>query len=122
MASNPDAIFELRYVVDRSFSEKAMQIFADDMRLVHKESVVKQVEAVQKDVSLLAVIAKGNRDYWLILPDGRLVFWRFSWDGSPVKWKSLKSSAWDCSNYQDKCVGAIVSTNGTLAPAMNRKR
>lgn len=93
MAANPDAIFELRYIVDRSFSEKAMQIFADDMRLVHKESVVKQVEAVQKDVSLLAVIAKGNRDYWLILPDGRLVFWRFSWDGSPVKWKSLKSSA-----------------------------
>ena len=114
MRSHPDATFELRYVTDRSFSEKAMGIFAADMRLANKESVVKQVEAVQKDVSLLVVLAHGNRDYWLILPHGRIVFWRFYWSGSPIKWESLKSSAWECSNYGDKCIGAIVSRNGTL--------
>ena len=119
MRSQPDAIFELRYVGDRSFSEKAMEIFAADMRLANKKSVVKQVEALQKDVSLLVVLARGNRDYWLILPDRRVVFWRFYSVGSPVKWEALKSSAWKCSNYGDKCVGAIVSTTGK--PDMRRE-
>src|SRR5689334_3308025 len=61
MRSHSDATFELRYVGDRSFSKKAMEIFAADMHLANKESVIKQVEAVQKDVSLLIVLAHGNR-------------------------------------------------------------
>jgi hypothetical protein len=114
MHSEPNFSFELRFVGDRSFSEKAMQIFAADMRLKGKESLVKEVEAVQKDVSLLAVGWKYNKDYWLVLPDKRMVLWRFSMYRPPLKWKELNSSAWDCSRYQDKCVGAIISTDGTL--------
>ena len=112
--SNPRTYFELRYVGERSFSEKAMQVFAADMRLQKKESLVKEVEAVQKDVSLLAVGWKYNRDYWLVLPDKRVVLWRFHHYGEPIRWPSLASSAWNCSNYQGKCVGAMIATDGTV--------
>lgn len=106
--------FELRYVGDRSFSEKAMQIFAADMRLQNKESLVKEVEAVQKDVSLLLTGWKYNWDYWIILPDKRVILWRFNHYRPPVKFPSLASSAWDCSKYQNKCIGALISADGEL--------
>lgn len=108
---------ELRFVGRRSFSEKAMQIFAADMRLRGKESLVKEVEAVQKDVTLLAVGWKYNRDYWLVLPDKRVVLWRSYAD--PIKWEWLKSSGWDCSNYGDHCIGAIISTSGRVIGQSN---
>jgi hypothetical protein len=49
--SHPRLAFELRFVGDRSFSEKAMQIFAADIKLNGKESLAKEVEVVQRDVS-----------------------------------------------------------------------
>jgi len=112
--SNSRMGFELRFVSDRSFSAKAMQIFASDMRLKGKESLVKEVEKVQEGISLLAVGWKYNRDYWLVLPDNRIVLWRFNMYRGPVKWEALKSASWDCSKYQDKCVGAIISPDGSV--------
>lgn len=114
MLSNPRIGFELRFVDDRSFSEKAMKIFAADMRLKGKESLVKEVEAVKRDVSLLAVGWKYNKDYWLVLPDKRVILWRFNTYRPPIKWKELDSSAWDCGNYQGKCIGAVISSDGML--------
>jgi hypothetical protein len=112
--SNPRTYFQLRYVGDRSFGEKAFQIFAADMRLQKKESLVREVEAVQKEVSLLSIGWRYNRDYWLVLPDKRVVLWRFNRYGKPIKFPSAASSAWDCSKYQDKCVGAMISVDGEL--------
>lgn len=112
--SHPRTTFELRFVGDRSFSKKAMQLFAADMRLKGKESLVKEVEAVQDEVSLLSVGWNYTRDYWLILPNKRIVLWRFDAFGSPVKGKQLSGSAWDCSNYGDHCIGAIISRDGRV--------
>ena len=114
IGKNPRMNFELRFVRDRSFSEKAMQLFAADMRLKGKESLVTEVERVQKEVSLLAVGWKYFRDYWLILPDKRIVLWRFNQYRPPIKWETLKSNSWDCSNYQGRCLGAIISTEGAV--------
>lgn len=115
VSSNARVGFELRFVGDRSFSEKAMRIFADDMRLKGKESLVKEVEAVQKDVSLLAVGWKYYRDYWLVLPDKRVVLWRYNTHRTaPLKWETEGFVAWDCSNYQAKCVGAVISPDGKV--------
>jgi hypothetical protein len=110
----PGTTFELRFVGDRSFSKKAMQLFAADMRLKGKESLVREVEAVQNEVSLLSVGWMYTRDCWLILPDKRIVLWRFHTAGSPIKWKRLGRSAWDCSNYGDQCIGAIISRDGRV--------
>src|SRR5262249_807881 len=42
LAAQPRTKVELRYVTDRSFSEKAMKIFTEDMRLGGKESLAKE--------------------------------------------------------------------------------
>jgi hypothetical protein len=110
--SHPRIPFELRFVGDRSFSEKAMQIFAADMKLKRKESLAREIEAAQKEVSLLAIGWVWGREYWLVLPDKKIVVWRFR--ESSIKWTSLQASAWECSNYYSKCSGAIISRNGSL--------
>lgn len=114
MRSQATMNFELRFVGERSFSHKAMKIFAADMTLKHKEFLVKEIEAVQSEVVLLAVGWKYSRDYWLLLPDKRIVLWRFDTYGSPIKWGSLEPSAWECSNYQGRCIGAVISEDGKL--------
>lgn len=53
-----------------------------------KDSLVNEVEAVQKDASLLAVGWKYNRDYLIVLPDKRVVLWRYSMYGEPIKWEA----------------------------------
>ena len=107
--THPQLNYELRFVGDRSFSEKAMQSFTADMKLRGKEALVNEVAKIQKSVSLLVV---GYRTWLMVLPDKRVVLWRFK-DFDPAHlWKD-ESAAWDCT-YQGKCVGVVVSADGAL--------
>jgi hypothetical protein len=114
VALHPKVNVELRFVKDRSFSEKAMRVFADDMRHLGKESLVKDVAAVQKGTSLLLIGRTYYQGYWLVLPDKRMVLWRFIGDDSLLKWKSEKFNRKDCSDSQKECVGAVISPDGAL--------
>lgn len=93
-----------------------MSIFAADMRPKGKEALVGEVEAVQKDASLLLVGSGYPKDYWIVMPDKRVVLWRFSTYGEPIKWGAENLPAWDCGNYQGECIGAIISQDGTISP------
>jgi hypothetical protein len=110
IAAHPKDDFELRFVGDRSFSEKAMQSFAADMKPQGKEALISEVAAVQRDASLLVV---DYRTWLIVLPDKRVVFWRFNGSNTVQKWKEEKFATWDCS-YQGTCVGAIISQDGIL--------
>jgi hypothetical protein len=101
--------YELRFVGDRSFSEKAMQSFTADMKLKGKEALINELAKIQKSVSLLIV---GSRTWLIVLPDKTVVFWRFNGFDPTHLWKD-ESSAWDCT-YQGKCVGAVISPDGAL--------
>lgn len=109
---NPNTHLELRYVHDRSFSLKAMTVFAKDMKL--KEDLVKEIEKIQNDVCLLMVGRKYYQAYWLVLPDKRMVLWRFRGYDALLKWKRDELSRWDCADYQGECVGAVISSDGKL--------
>lgn len=109
----------LRYVKSRSFSEKAMEQFAADMRILGKQSLVAEVEKVQGEVALLSV--GGGLDYyqsyWLVLPDQKVILWRYGY--SPILPVSVdKLEARQCSDYHSgivKCIGAEISKDGHLS-------
>lgn len=107
--THPRLDYELRFVGDRSFSEKAMQSFTADMKLSGKESLVDEVAKIQKSVSLLVV---EYRTWLMVLPDKRVVLWRFDGFDPTHLWKN-ESAPWDCT-YQGKCVGMVVSADATL--------
>jgi hypothetical protein len=115
LAAHPKVNVELRFVKDRSFSERAMKHFTDDMKQLGKDSLAKEVAPVQKDVSLLLIGMTYGQGYWLVLPDKRVVLWRThgGYD-SLLKWKPENFNRKDCGEYQGECVGAVISQGGAL--------
>lgn len=102
----------LLWVEDTSFSNKAMKIFAADMHAAGKDLLAEEVRHVQKQVAVLTV---SYGDYWLVLPDRRMVLWRYESVSGLLGWKHFAAN--ECSDYQGVtggCVGAVVSPEGEL--------
>jgi len=110
LTSHPNIRFELRFVNDRSFSEKAMKIFAKDMG--RNQPLVNEVAVAQKEVCLLLVGRKYYEAYWLILPDRRMVLWRFRGHDALLKWNPTDFTSWKCDDYQGDCIGAVILSDG----------
>ncbi|MCC7307742.1 MAG: hypothetical protein IT173_09255 [Acidobacteria bacterium] len=106
----------LRFVGNRSFSEKGFGSFREDMKALGKADVVSEVEKVQDKVAVLSI--GGGLEYfqsfWLILPDGRSVVWR-QYYVSPLPQLTFvgKECAENRSNTKP-CVGALISREGEI--------
>jgi hypothetical protein len=104
----------LLWVHNQSLSDKAMQNFAADMHALGKDGLAEEVRRVRQDVALLNV---NYGDYWLVLPDRRMVLWRYDSVMGLLGWEKSDVSAQECTDYQTVtggCVGAIVSPDGEL--------
>jgi hypothetical protein len=110
----------LRFIKDRSFSEKAMHQFSADMKILGRESLIAEVEKVQREIALISL--GGGLDYyqsyWLVLPDQRVILWRYG--SSPILPVSIeRSNSKQCKGYDSgivKCVGVAFSKDGGLLP------
>jgi hypothetical protein len=107
---------DLQFVQGRSLSEKAMGVFANDMNGKGRADLTKLVAAVQEETAL--VVVQGV--YCLILPDKRVILWRF---GNPpgshavLKWTREDLSSTECASYRpitEWCAGAVISPDGNL--------
>jgi hypothetical protein len=112
---NPDRATTLLWVHDLSFSDKAMKQFAADMHVLRKDGLAKEVRTVQHDVAVLNV---SYGDWWLVLPDKRMVLWRYETVSGLLGFKKSDFSVHECTDYQGVtggCVGAVVSPEGEIA-------
>lgn len=113
-ARHPDQKMYIRFVHNRSFSEKAMQNFTADMKQLGKESLADEVARVQDKVALVFL------DYgsdWIVLPDKRMILWRHYLPASFLKWTQADFTFKRCAEYNANnggCVGTIVSADGVL--------
>jgi hypothetical protein len=106
---------ELLWVHDRSFSEKAMNLFAADMRAMGKSALADEVRAEQEEIALITI---QYGDYWLVLPDKSMVLWRYTSVSGLLNFKSSDFPFQRCSEYNTVtggCVGVVVLPEGTLA-------
>jgi len=104
----------LLWVHDKSLSDKALQNFAADMHALGKDALVNEVRQVQSQVAALNV---SYGDWWLVLPDRRMVLWRYESVMGLLGWKKSDFSAHECTDYQANnggCVGALISPDGEL--------
>jgi len=114
LADHPEQNMYIRFVHDRSFSVKAMQNFAADMKKLGKEPLANEVATVQ-DKAALVFLDYGSD--WVILPDKRMILWKHYLPASFLKWKATDFTFERCADYNANnggCVGAIVSADGTL--------
>ena len=115
-ANHPEQKMYIRFVHDRSFSDKAMQNFTADMKQLGKESLADEVATVRGKVALVFL------DYgsdWIILPDNRMILWRHYLPASFLKWTQADFTFKRCVDYNANnggCVGAVVSADGVLQP------
>lgn len=104
------------YVHGESLTDKAMHIFAEDMKAVGKNDLIKRVQAVQQEAALLET---GYGDYWIILPDKTAIMWRWQSLNHILKWKVGDFPAHECTDYRmvgGGCAGIVISPNGVAEP------
>jgi hypothetical protein len=114
----------ISFAEGRSFSEEAMLVFDADMKAMGKESLLQEVRAVQEQVALIDL--QGTNAYWLVLPDKRMVLWRFRTLPNVAPADSrLGLLKWTQANFTTterldawwpwrNCAGAVVSAEGNL--------
>jgi hypothetical protein len=113
-ANHAELKMYIRFVHGRSFSEKAMQNFAADMRELGKNSLADEVTKVQDKVALVFL------DYgsdWIILPDKRMILWRHYLPATFLKWTANDFNLQRCADYNENnggCAGALVSADGVI--------
>ena len=114
----------ISFAKGRSFSEEAMAVFDADIKAMGKESLLQEVRAVQEQVALIDV--QDSIAYWLVLPDKRMVLWRFhtlpnvapadsrlgllKWTQASFTTIERVDSWWPWRH----CAGSVVSAEGNL--------
>ncbi len=114
LAEHPEQPLYIRFVHDRSFSVKAMQNFAADMKGLNKESLANEVAAVQDRAALVFL---GYGSDWIILPDKRMILWRHYAPAGYLKWQATDFKIERCADYNANgggCVGSVVSPVGDI--------
>jgi hypothetical protein len=104
----------LLWVHNKSMSDKAMKNFAADMHDLKKDALAEEVRRMQDDV---AVVNVSYGDYWLVLPDKRMVLWRYQSVSGLLGLKQSEISSVECTDYQGAtggCVGLVVSPDGKV--------
>jgi hypothetical protein len=107
----------LQFVGGRSLSDAAMSVFADDMRLLGRDDILRRVAAVQEETVLIQI----NYTYCLILPDKDVILWRFH--NAPGNRRVLNWNrgedfpSTECTTHRSTaewCGGVVISPDGNL--------
>jgi hypothetical protein len=113
-AKYPKSGTTLLWVHDKSLSDKAFNNFAADMHAAGKDALVNEVRQVKSDVAVLNV---SYGDWWIVLPDRRMILWRYESVMGLLGWKKSDFHEHECTDYQGVtggCVGALISPDGEL--------
>jgi hypothetical protein len=100
------------YVHGNSFIDKAMKVFAADMKAIHRDDLITRVRAVQDKAALFE---SGHGDYWIILPDRTAILWRWQTLDHILKWNIGEFPAHECTDYRTVsggCAGVVISPDG----------
>jgi hypothetical protein len=112
--SHPQEPAWLFYVHGESVTDKAMHVFAADMKAAGRNDLVTRVRSVQHQAALFE---SGHGDYWIILPDKTAILWRWESLDHILKWKVNEFPAHECTDYRTVsggCAGVVISPDGVL--------
>jgi hypothetical protein len=115
---NPRVPVRISYVQDRSFGDKALRTFTEDMRFRDRPDLIEQVRAQQQDLALLIVGNTYSETYWILFPDKHMLLWRFGGASGLLKWSAADFSAGECADYKTNyggCSGRMITPDGDLA-------
>jgi hypothetical protein len=112
--NHPEQKMYIRFVHGRSFSDKAMQNFAADMKQLGKQSLADEVAKVQDKAALVFLDYGSN---WIILPNKTMILWKHYLPATFLKWTGADFEFGRCADYNANnggCVGMLISADGAL--------
>lgn len=115
LRAHPQERAIVNYVHGISMTDKAMRIFAKDMRVTGHESLIERVRASQREDTLLET---GSGDWWIVLPDHSMILWRWASLRPILKWPANSFPAKECTDYQEVsggCDGTLIRPDGERA-------
>jgi hypothetical protein len=115
---HPKVPVRISYVHNRSFGDKAMSSFVEDMKARQRQDLIALVQSKVDEVALLMVGNTYSESYWLVLPDKRMLLWRYGGPSGLLKWARDDFPAGQCASYQTSyggCSGREVKPDGNLA-------
>jgi hypothetical protein len=115
---NPRVAVRISYVQDRSFGDKALRTFTEDMQFRDRPDLIEQVRAQQQDVALLIVGNTYSETYWILFPDKHMLLWSFDGPSGLLRWIPADFSAGECAEYKTNyggCSGREITAEGRLA-------
>jgi hypothetical protein len=115
---HPRVEIRISYVKNLSFGEKAMRVFAADMKIRGRDDLIDQVKAQQSDIALLIIGNTYSESYWLVFPDKHMLLWRYGGASGLLKWTREYFGKGQCSEYENNdggCSGREITPDGTLA-------
>lgn len=122
MRDTPHAAVRISYIHDKSFGDKAMDVFAADMKLLGREDLIEQVKSQQAGIALLLINDTNTKSNWLLFPDKHMMLWRYDGSSRLLKWapKDFRRCERKCSDGRGFCSGREVTAEGMLAPSTSR--
>jgi hypothetical protein len=119
---NPRVQLQLSFFRSASLTDDALKAFAADMHEVGRDKLVPKVEAAKDRIAVLVAGFGAEESDWLVLPDQRMILWRYRQTpiyGKPtlLKFGLANFDAKPCAKLQNNflhCVGAEISPEGIL--------
>jgi hypothetical protein len=113
---NPGATVRISYIHDKSFGDKAMDVFAADMKRLVREDLIEQVKSQQAGIALLLINDTSTQSYWLVFPDKHMMLWRYDGSSRLLKWtpEDFRKGERQCSDRLMVCSGQEITAEGTL--------
>lgn len=115
---HPRIAVRISYVQDRSFGDKALRTFTEDMKFRDRPDLIEQVRAQQDDIALMIVGNTYTETYWILFPDKQMLLWSFEGPSGLLKWTAADFSAGECADYKTNyggCSGREITPEGELA-------
>lgn len=116
LLQHPNERVTLEHVHQTSFSDHAMESFAEDMTARGRPDLIPIVQAQQSQIALL----HAGFVYWLVFPDRHMVLWRFEGPRGFLNWSKSDFPAGRCGEYyqvnEGGCSGREISPEGELLP------
>jgi len=110
--SHPEENFRLNFDTDYSFGASLENEFYEQINPSNKQNLIDEVKRNQERISAIQVGGKYFFSQWLVLPNKKMVLFRYNYFDSLMKWKVKDFNSFDC-DFR-KCVGAVISTNGNI--------
>ncbi len=110
--AHPDEDFRLNFDTEYSFGTSLEIEFYEQINSPRKQKLVEEIKKSSEQISAIQVGGKYFFSQWLVLPNKKMILFRYNYFDSLMKWKVKDFESFDCDIK--RCVGAVISANGNI--------